>query len=464
MSHPQVRRTLSVAAAAAGLVLTASSPALALASGDHGSNGGKDNNGKHGSNSHQQSPAPAATPKPTPTSAQTANGAKGNGSKGRTSTKPTRDDPRGNNGIIKVDGLPFDTSHGNEPHVRCGFRLNFWGFDQGQRANVTFSGQSPTRTGTLLSYRNVLISDTPAGGGNDLESFHIPATGALTAAALGLGSATPHPKQGYHLRVEVNALNADGSSVPGGAKSKVFWLEPCATSAPTPAPTPAPTRTAHPVPGAFVLPVPPAVAAATAEQRQCGCAKVISDLTLRVINGVVCRWDRGTWVRVANNAVSNGRTINLQLLLALISVPGQVVTSTTTTTTTTTLTTTAMTDTVGAAAAAPVMATAPITATAPDAATAPVATLAAATRPTALVAAPASARTSGAGAATVAPQVLASALTSNPGSGAVLGESVPGSLAFTGASVLVLLTVGGLTLLGSGAVLRRYGHRGTSSL
>ena len=33
--------------------------------------------------------------------------------------------PPGNNGTIKVDALPFDDHPNNEPHVSCGFQLDF---------------------------------------------------------------------------------------------------------------------------------------------------------------------------------------------------------------------------------------------------------------------------------------------------------------------------------------------------
>ncbi len=48
------------------------------------------------------------------------------------------------------------------------------------------------------------------------------ATRVYTADDLGLSAVTPHPKQGYHLKVSVDSREA-----PGGAKQKVLWLAPC---------------------------------------------------------------------------------------------------------------------------------------------------------------------------------------------------------------------------------------------
>lgn len=140
-------------------------------------------------------------------------------------------DPKGNNGTVKIDGAPFDSSRGNEPHVGCSFHLTFWGFDTGQTATITFTGQAPTKAGTLLTQKGVTISDDAAGGGQDQDAVL-----AYTAEQLGLSDITP-AKQGWHVKV---AVDVDGA--PGGAKQKVFWLS-CPGAAPerTTAPTPVPT-------------------------------------------------------------------------------------------------------------------------------------------------------------------------------------------------------------------------------
>jgi hypothetical protein len=135
-------------------------------------------------------------------------------------------DPRGNNGTIKIDGPAYDTGVDNEPHPGCEFRVTFFGFDAGQTADITITGIAPTGGGPLLHDTAVPTSTDAAGG-----AAHDPdgATRTYTATDLGLTGLTPHPKQGYHLKVTVDSLEA-----PGGAKQKVLWLAPC-EAAPTPA-------------------------------------------------------------------------------------------------------------------------------------------------------------------------------------------------------------------------------------
>jgi hypothetical protein len=133
-------------------------------------------------------------------------------------------DPRGNNGTIKIDGVSYDAGVDNEPHPGCEFRVTFFGFDAGQTADITMTGIAPTGGGTLLAEHGVPTSSDLAGGAaNDPDG----ATRIYTADDLGLTALTPHPKQGYHVKVTVDSLEASG-----GAKQKVLWIAPC-ESAPT---------------------------------------------------------------------------------------------------------------------------------------------------------------------------------------------------------------------------------------
>lgn len=131
-------------------------------------------------------------------------------------------DPRGNNGTVKISGIPVDGSNRNQPHVGCSFALTFFGFDQNQTADITFTGQAPTKTGTLLSQHAVPISDDPAGGGKDADAVL-----TYSAQQLGLSAVAP-AKQGWHVKVAVEVLQA-----PGGAKQKVFWIS-CPSSGAAP--------------------------------------------------------------------------------------------------------------------------------------------------------------------------------------------------------------------------------------
>lgn len=133
------------------------------------------------------------------------------GSKG---SRGSQGDPAGNNGTIKVDGVPLDDGRGNEPHVPCAFAVDFYGFDTGSTADITFTGMAPTGGGTLLSHKGVTISDDAAGGGQDRD-----ATLVHTAEQLGLTGTAPH-RNGWHVKVSVDVLEA-----PGGSKSKVFWID-----------------------------------------------------------------------------------------------------------------------------------------------------------------------------------------------------------------------------------------------
>lgn len=132
-------------------------------------------------------------------------------------------DPPGNNGTVKIerDG-PMSAGRNNEPHVDgCIFWLEFYGFDQGQTADITFTAQAPStpKDTVLIADKSVLISDTPAGGGQDKD--YVIAYN-LSSAVQGLKA---HPKQGYHIK-----LTSDSLQAPGGAKQKVFWVK-CAPAA-----------------------------------------------------------------------------------------------------------------------------------------------------------------------------------------------------------------------------------------
>jgi hypothetical protein len=123
-------------------------------------------------------------------------------------------DPAGNNGTVKIDGVPLGDGRGNEPHVDCAFALDFYGFDASQTADITFTGKAPTGAGTLLTQKGVAISDDAAGGGQDRDAVL-----TYTAEQLGLTGTAPH-RNGWHVKVAVDVLEA-----PGGAKQKVFWLD-----------------------------------------------------------------------------------------------------------------------------------------------------------------------------------------------------------------------------------------------
>jgi LPXTG-motif cell wall-anchored protein len=140
-------------------------------------------------------------------------------------------DPPGNNGTVKVDGVEFDEHPDNQPHVGCVFQVDFYGFDEGDlQATVTFEAIPPTGDEVLIEDDEVDIGEDPAGGGTDLDAER---TYDLTEALAGI---EPHPQQGWHVRLTVHAEGSIGADT----KFKVFWVTGCGS---TPTTTPGSTTT-----------------------------------------------------------------------------------------------------------------------------------------------------------------------------------------------------------------------------
>ncbi len=134
--------------------------------------------------------------------------------------------PPGNNGTVKVDGVPFDDAPNNEPHPGCSFQIDFYGYEDGNlAATLTFEGIPPTGGGTLAT-DSISIGQDAAGGGTDLDASR---TYDLTAA---LSNVQPHLRQGYHVKLTVHADGSIGSDV----KHKVFWVQACGVTGGDPPP------------------------------------------------------------------------------------------------------------------------------------------------------------------------------------------------------------------------------------
>jgi hypothetical protein len=128
-------------------------------------------------------------------------------------------DPAGANGSITIDGAPFDARPDNEPHVGCLFEVDFAGFDEGDHvAVVDFAVQPPTGPRTSILTDEVPVGEDAAGGATDLDAER---SYDLAAALAGLA---PHPEQGHHLKVTVDAPGRGGKIA---TKHKVFWVEGC---------------------------------------------------------------------------------------------------------------------------------------------------------------------------------------------------------------------------------------------
>lgn len=141
----------------------------------------------------------------------------------RTQISRSSHDPLGNNGTVKIDRLTFDNHPNNQPHVGCTFQVDFYGFDEGVgNATVNFEEHSPTADANLTVISGDLtpnIGEDDASGGTDLDASE---TYKLDF------SGQPHPQQGYHVKLTVDAPGSQGNDT----KHKVFWVEGCEENQP----------------------------------------------------------------------------------------------------------------------------------------------------------------------------------------------------------------------------------------
>jgi hypothetical protein len=131
-------------------------------------------------------------------------------------------DPPGDNGTVKIDGVEFDALPDNQPHVGCEFQVDFYGFDKGEDlfADVTFEAIEPTGQVEPLLTDTVFIGEDDDSGGGSEAGLDASETYDLTDALQGI---EPHPEQGWHVKLTVNA---DGS-IGADTKFKVFWVSGC---------------------------------------------------------------------------------------------------------------------------------------------------------------------------------------------------------------------------------------------
>ena len=147
------------------------------------------------------------------------------GPKGPKSPGDGNGDPAGNNGTVTItpigqdDGIPQ-----NNPHVPCGFDIEWYGFDEGDDiiSKVTLAMHAPTKDVglTLGGPSEVFVGGDPATGAGTDTGFDGEATYYPTF------DGEPHPKQGYHVKLTVNTPGSQGADT----KHKVFWVEPCEAS------------------------------------------------------------------------------------------------------------------------------------------------------------------------------------------------------------------------------------------
>jgi hypothetical protein len=147
-------------------------------------------------------------------------------------------DPPGNNGTIKIDGVAFDKHPDNQPHVGCTFQVDFYGFDEGDLdAHVTFKAHPPTGNRVLEEDTVFIGEDDNSGGGSEAG------LDASETYTLNLSGLEPKPNQGFHIKLTINAEGSQGKDT----KHKVFWVKDCGPT-PTPTPTSTKTPTTNPTP------------------------------------------------------------------------------------------------------------------------------------------------------------------------------------------------------------------------
>jgi hypothetical protein len=140
---------------------------------------------------------------------------------GSAGVAPAGPNPPGNNGVVKIDGEAFDDHPDNEPHVGCVFQVDFYGFDAGDLfADVTFEAQPPTGPVVVLLTDTVFIGEDDNSGGGSEAGLD-----ASETYTLDLSGIEPHPIQGWHVKLTVNADGAQGADL----KHKVFWVTGCET-------------------------------------------------------------------------------------------------------------------------------------------------------------------------------------------------------------------------------------------
>jgi hypothetical protein len=150
--------------------------------------------------------------------------------------------PPGNNGTIKIDDVPFDDAPNNEPHVGCTFEVDFYGYDAGDLfADVTFESHPPTGPVQVLLTDTVFIGEDDNSGGGSEAGLD-----ASVEYTLDFTGIEPHPNQGFHVKLTINAEGSQGADT----KYKVFWVTGCevppsstTTSSTTTSTTIAPTTT-----------------------------------------------------------------------------------------------------------------------------------------------------------------------------------------------------------------------------
>ena len=130
--------------------------------------------------------------------------------------------PPGNNGTVKVDNYldtnTNDQAPNNEPHVSCAWGIDAYGYEASAPTGTeSFLQHPPTSGGS--AQQQTLTNSHPRGTG---RTYNGSTDNSLTLVG------SPHPKQGYHVKLTYTAT--DGNTQGNTVKHKVFWVQPCTRS------------------------------------------------------------------------------------------------------------------------------------------------------------------------------------------------------------------------------------------
>ena len=145
----------------------------------------------------------------------------------------------GNDGHIQVDTSTLDPGMDNDPHVGCGFTIEFFGFDPTQLATITVIPWDPTTAPSgnpTLVYPAIPVTtngnnpppgQTFPGVGSTLDGWYL-VPGSDLATFFTTNGVAPQPQQGYHVKLDVDLTGTPNTQ--GNDKYHTIWVAPCGTT------------------------------------------------------------------------------------------------------------------------------------------------------------------------------------------------------------------------------------------
>lgn len=131
-------------------------------------------------------------------------------------------DPAGNNGTVKVDTQNLDLMPDNQTQADCVFWIDFYGFDSGASATVTFTVIAPT-VDTEISFDMPAVSlgTSDSSGGGSLSGHDTRVPFDLNDELAGYMG--PDGQGSAHVKLTVHASGATNADT----KYKAFWVSGC---------------------------------------------------------------------------------------------------------------------------------------------------------------------------------------------------------------------------------------------